>query len=91
MKRVPGLLSAGTLLLLSSQVLADDMEGSIESLDTNAQTFVLQGITFKTTDNTDYDDGLTQFADLEAGLRVEVDFTFINGIHYATEIELDKP
>lgn len=90
MKRFYSASSAAALLLLSGAVLADDMEGKIESVDASAQTFVLQGITFQATDKTDYDDGLTGFADLQAGQRVEVDFRYDKGTHYATEVELDN-
>lgn len=69
---------------------ADDVEGLIERIDAATQTLVVQGITFHTTERTDYDDGLKRFADLKVGQRVEVDFDYRDGRHIATEIELDE-
>jgi hypothetical protein len=53
------------------------------------QSFVVQGITFYTTESTDYDDGLKSFTDLRPGRKVEVDFEYRDGKHYAIEIELE--
>jgi cold shock CspA family protein len=39
--------------------------------------------------STDYDDGLKGFADLREGQKVEVDFEYRDGKHFATEIELE--
>lgn len=69
--------------------LADDIEGRIESIDTERQTILVQGITFHVTGKTDFDDGLRNFADLAVGQKVEVDFKYREGKHFATEIELD--
>ncbi len=73
----------------TSAVWADDLEGVIERVDASARTLVMQGITFHTVASTDYDDGLQRFEDLREGQRVEVDFTYRDGRHFATEIELD--
>lgn len=83
-----GLLS-GSLLLLSGVVRADDLEGRIETINKEDQSFVVQGVTFHVTESTDYDDGLRSFDDLQAGKKVEVDFQYREGKHYVTEIELD--
>ena len=80
---------AGTLLLFAGSALADDIEGRIESVNPANQTFVVQGITFHATASTDYDDGLRRFDDLKVGQKVEVDFQYRDGRHYATEIELE--
>lgn len=85
-----GLLAAvASLVLVSGHALANDIEGQIESIDAEGQSFVVQGITFHATPTTDYDDGLKRFEDLQVGQKVEVDFVYRDGRHYATEIELD--
>lgn len=91
MKIRSGLLiaAASSLLLLAGQALANDLEGRIESIDAEQQTFVVQGITFHVSADTDYDDGLKGFDDLKEGQRVEVDFEYRDGHHHAIEIELD--
>ncbi len=76
-------------MLIASTALADDIEGRIEAVDPANQSFVVQGITFYTNPSTDYDDGLKSFADLRPGQKVEVDFQYRDGKHYATEIELE--
>lgn len=83
------LLFAVPLVWFAGAAQANDLEGEIEAVDTAEQTFTVQGITFHTKDKTDYKDGLKGFDDLEAGQRVEVDFKFRDGRHYATEVELD--
>lgn len=90
MKKLLGIALLSTLIaMFSVAALADDIEGRIEAIDHNSQTFVVQGITFNVTPTTDYDDGLRSFADLSIGQKVEVDFVYRDGKHYATEIELD--
>lgn len=90
MKIRSGLLAvAASLTLASGAALAGDIEGTIESIDADAQSFVVQGITFHASSSTDYDDGLKGFDDLKVDQRVEVDFDYRDGRHYATEIELD--
>ena len=87
-----GLLSciAAVTMMASNAAMADDLEGKVEAVDAGNQTFVVQGITFHVTKKTDYDDGLRQFGDLQVGQRVEVDFKYRDGKHYATEAELDR-
>ncbi|MDN3517235.1 DUF5666 domain-containing protein [Aquisalimonas lutea] len=84
-------LGIGGLCLLawSLPVAADDLEGRIESVDGGQESFVVQGIRFFVTAETDFDDGLRQFGDLRADQRVEVDFEYREGRHYAEEIELE--
>lgn len=91
MKIRSGLWTAAvsSLLLVSGHALANDLEGKIESVNAEQQTFVVQGITFHVSSGTDYDDGLNRFEDLKEGQRVEVDFDYRDGQHHATEIELD--
>lgn len=77
-------------LSFSAMAFSDDIEGVIESVAQNSQSLVVQGITFYTTEQTDYDDGLKSFSDLKPGQTVEVDFNYQEGKHYATEIELER-
>lgn len=83
------LIASLLLVLSSSPALADDVEGRIESISRSERSFVVQGIRFFVTQSTDYDDGLNSFADLKEGQKVEVDFDYRDGRHFATEIELD--
>lgn len=87
--QVKALLLAVSVGLFSASALANDVEGQIESINPEDQSFVVQGIRFYATELTDYDDGLEAFADLEVGQLVEVDFKYRDGKHYATEIELE--
>lgn len=82
-------LVAASLAVLAGAAQADDIEGRVERVDAEARTLTVQGITFHTTERTDYDDGLRSFDDLKEGQRVEVDFKYKDGKHVATEIELD--
>ena len=82
-------LTVVLFMMLPGPALADDLEGHIEFVDPVNQSFVVQGITFYVTPSTDYDDGLKSFADLRPGQKVEVDFKYRDGKHYATEIELE--
>ena len=85
-------LTLAAAVSLSGTALADDdkdIEGNIESLDRQARTFMVGGMTFYADDRTDYDDDLNSFSDLREGQRVEVDYIERNGKHYAKEIELD--
>ncbi len=83
------LLAAALLLTFSTTAHANDLEGEIESLDREARSLTVQGIVFHTDDNTDYDDGLSSFDDLEEGQRVEIDFEYDGERHLAKEIELE--
>jgi hypothetical protein len=67
-----------------------ELKGNIESVNEEQKTFVVQSITFQATNQTEYDDGLSGFADLVEGLRVEVEFEYRQGRHYATEVERDR-
>lgn len=82
------LLAALLLGFVAATVHANDVEGKIEAVDTDAETLTVQGIEFNVDEQTEYDDGVEQFADLEVGQRVEVDFDYTDGRHIATEIEL---
>lgn len=84
------LLLTATVSAISLSAQADDMEGKIDAINAEAQSFVVQGITFFTETTTDYDDGLRTFADLKVGQNVEVDFEYRDKRHIATEIELEK-
>lgn len=82
-------LCAALLAVGATAVWAEDVEGRISNIDTEAGSFVVVGITFFVTDTTDFDDHLNSLVDLEEGDKVEVDFLYRDGKHYATEIELD--
>jgi hypothetical protein len=75
--------------LCSISALADDLEGRIESVNQNEKSFIVQGISFFVTQSTNYDDSLKGFSDLREGQKVEVDFEYRDGKHFATEIELE--
>jgi hypothetical protein len=78
-----GVLLAGfSLVLLSSPVLADELEGRIESIKKSNQSFVVQGTEFFVTPSTKFEDGLKGFDDLKQGLKVEVEFQSRDGKHY---------
>jgi hypothetical protein len=74
----------------ATTAFAEDLEGVVEATLPDTQSFVLHGITFYTTKDTDYDDGLKSYDDLKPGQTVEVDFIYRDGKHYATEVELEK-
>lgn len=78
------------LLALPMAASADDLEGRVETVDSEAKTFTVQGITFQTSPDTDYDDGLKRFEDLQQDQSVEVDFRYRDGQHHATEVELEN-
>lgn len=89
MKHFSIAMAAVVMLAPTAPVQANDVEGVIERIDTAARTVTVQGITFETTAQTDYDDGLHRFEDLREGQRVEVDFDYRDGRHIAEEIELE--
>lgn len=85
-------LGLAAAISLSPMAMADndrDVEGSIESINQQAQSFVVKGMTIHTTRSTDYDDDLNSFSDLKVGQRVEVDYVMRDGKRVAEEIELD--
>ena len=51
------------------------------------QSFTVLGATIQVTDNTEFDDG--GFGALQTGARVEVDYTFQDGVRVATEVETE--
>ncbi|MCU0834582.1 MAG: DUF5666 domain-containing protein [Chromatiaceae bacterium] len=88
--RIRTALAACVLASASTAVLAEDIEGLIESIDSSSQSFVVQGIEFFVTPSTDYDDGLDGFGSLAVGQEVEVDFDYRDGRHYVIEVELEN-
>lgn len=84
------LFLAAPFALLANAALANDIEGQIESINKEEQSFVVQGITFYANQSTDYDDGLKEFSDLQVGQKVEVDFDYRDGKHQVSEVELDN-
>lgn len=94
MRIVRGLQAAGLAMVLSFSPIAwadddRDVEGRIESIDTQTRSFVVKGEIYYADDRTDYDDDLNRFSDLKVGQRVEVDYVMRDGRRYAKEIELD--
>lgn len=94
MRTIHYLKAAGlaAALALSPMAWADDdrdVEGSIESINQQAASFVVKGATYHTNRDTDYDDDLNSFSDLKVGQRVEVDYVVRDGKRIAKEIELD--
>jgi len=82
-------LAALAFSLVSGGAFANDVEGIVESLDAASKTLVVQGITFHVNEATDFDDGLKGFDSLSVGQKIEIDFNYTDGKHYAREIELD--
>ncbi|WP_445156997.1 DUF5666 domain-containing protein [Halomonas sp. E14] len=82
-------LVSALMLTFAGSASANDVEGKIESVDREARTLTVQGIVFHTDDDTDYDDGLSSFDDLEEGQKVEIDFEYDGERHLAKEIELE--
>lgn len=82
-------LVSALMLTFAVSASANDVEGKIESVDREARTLTVQGIVFHTDDDTDYDDGLSSFDDLEEGQKVEIDFEYDGERHLAKEIELE--
>jgi len=58
-------------------------------IDRTERSLVVQGIRLFVTPSTDCDDGLRGFDDLKVGQKVEVDFRYRDGRHFATEVELE--
>lgn len=80
---------AGLISFFSISAIAADIEGKIEAIKTDEQSFVVQGITFYVSESTRYEGGLRSLSDLRKGQKVEVDFRIQDDKHIATEIELD--
>jgi len=85
-------LGLAAALAFSANAFADndkDIEGTIQSIDQQTNSFVVKGQTFYADDRTDYDDDLNRFSDLQVGQKVEVDYIVRDGRNIAKEIELD--
>ncbi|QJD57930.1 DUF1344 domain-containing protein [Pseudomonas sp. gcc21] len=82
-------IAALALGLTAASAHADDIEGNIESIDKEAMSLVVDGKSFSTNEQTEYEDELKSFSDLQQGMRVEVDYEETNGEMIATEIEVD--
>lgn len=94
MQVLKSLQAAGMAVALSLSANAwanddHDTEGRIESINQQERSFVVNGMTLYADPSTDYDDNLNNFADLQVGQRVEVDYVVRSGKHHAKEIELD--
>ena len=90
MKEGAKTLLRGLLIVAWTGVtLAEDLEGQIEKVNHKELLLVVQGIAFFATPSTDYDGGLKGFDDLKEGQKVEVDFEYSEGKHFATEVELE--
>lgn len=87
-------LTVAVALAVSPAAFADDdddrdVEGTIQSIDAQARSFVIGDNTYWTDKRTDYDDDLESFADLKTGQRVEVDYVVRDGKRYVKEVEID--
>jgi len=78
-------------LALAAGAVHADLKGTVESVDANARSFVVQGITVTTDERTEYEDGLSQFEDIQPNQQVEVDLEIQDGRHIAEEVELEEP
>ena len=90
MRNTNRLVLAIPLALAAGAVYAD-LKGTVESVDANARSFVVQGITVTTDERTEYEDGLSQFEDIQPNQQVEVDLEIQDGRHIAEEVELEEP
>ncbi|PZN32880.1 MAG: hypothetical protein DIU71_06450 [Proteobacteria bacterium] len=77
-------------LVLSAAAGAEDIEGTVDAVDPDAGTLVIQGTTIHTDERTRYEDGLKGLESVEVGTRLEVDFVRDGDRLLATEIELDE-
>lgn len=84
------LIAGSALAFATNSAVANEVEGRIEAIDHVDHSLIVLGIRFFATPHTDYDDGLRSFADLRVGQKVEVEFNYRGGWHYATEIELEN-
>ena len=81
------MLVLALLILFSSSALANEVEGKIESINKDSQSFVVNGAEFIVTPSTRYDDGLKNFSDLKKEERVEVDYVVNDGKNYVNKVE----
>lgn len=88
-KTLARLILGAALLAPATAVLADEIEGVIDSIDAQTRSFVVNGQALYADDKTDYDDDYKRFEDLKVGDKVEVDYRNDNGRFLATEIERD--
>jgi hypothetical protein len=78
------------ILIGASPAWADgEIKGRIEAVNQSNKTIVVDGITFYVTKETDYDGGLQIFDDFLKEQKVEIDFQYQDGKHFAVEIELE--
>lgn len=82
-------LVAAAIGIAAVAAQADELEGVIERVDLDGKTFVVAGISFHVTADTEFKDGLAGFIDLVRGLEVEIDYVVRDGRHIATGIELE--
>lgn len=80
---------AAMLFSPAGVALADDLEGTISSIDSKTRSITVEGQAFYVDDKTDYDDDYKRFEDLKVGDRVEIDYRDDNGRKLITEIEKD--
>lgn len=82
------LLAVPVLALFSGAVFAGSgVEGSVESVDQEDQSFVVEGIQMKADETTEYENGLESFQDIEEGQDLDVEFEYRDGEHFATGVE----
>lgn len=81
---------AALLCSPAGAALADDVEGTIASIDTKTRSLVVNDQAYHVDDKTDYDDEYKRFEDLKVGDRVEIDYRDDNGRKLITEIEKEN-
>jgi hypothetical protein len=73
----------------AAEARAEDVEGTVESLNARERSFVIAGQKIYTTDKTKYEDGLRSFDDIKVGEKLEVDYHRDGERLIAHEVERD--
>lgn len=81
------ILAVNTLISSVALAHSDDIDGTVDKVDSKAKSFVIKGRTIYVDSDTKYDDGLTRFEDIKIGDRLEVDVHEKNGRKIAHEID----
>lgn len=74
-------------LFAGAAFAGNEVEGAVESVDQEEQSFVVEGIQMKSDDATEYENGYDSFEDLEEGEDVDVEFEYRDGEHFATGVD----
>ncbi len=86
MKHFLNVLLVSFLFLTGKPALGENIEGRLESVNRQEQSFVVGGVRFFAGPWTFYEGGLEGFADLREGQEVELDFEYRDGRYHAGEI-----